>query len=296
MARTLHLSSPLMRPVDLRTPPDVRPVVHALVAALALAYALHALMPRTYLPLHVPTLRPLWIDLVIGAVLGLALGVAFTLWREQRRRPVRSERDLVAVIDDPLLAARPLRREALRALAQQLLVHWFDGRRTLLPVVSLASGDGRTCVAAELAGIFAEMGERTLLVDADLRSPGVHGKFGLPNRRGLADLLDGRDVQIAACRENLAVLVAGAVREDPLELLSRPRLKHFLQAASRPFRVVLIDTPALERGPDPEMFAALAGGALLVVKPGEDARRLARLRRRLARCKARTVATVFNDS
>ena len=90
--------------------------------------------------------------------------------------------------------------------------------------------------------------------------------------------------------------VAGAVREDPLELLSRERLRHFLGAAARPFRVVLIDTPAAERGPDLEMFAALAGGALLVVRPGEDAARLARLRRRLTRCAARPVATVFNQS
>src|SRR5438128_1903184 len=87
-----------------------------------------------------------------------------------------------------------------------------------------------------------------------------------------------------------------AVREDPLDLLSRQRLRHFLGAAARPFRVVLIDTPAAERGPDLEMFAALAGGALLVVRPGEDAARLARLRRRLTRCAARPVATVFNQT
>ena len=128
----------------------------------------------------------------------------------------------------------------------------------------------------------------------DFRSPSLHQKFSLKNTGGLADLLDGRVVRLAACRENLAVLVAGAVREDPLELLSRQRLRHFLGAAARPFRVVLIDTPAAERGPDLEMFAALAGGALLVVRPGENAARLARLRKRLTLCRARPVATVFN--
>src|SRR6267143_875288 len=158
--------------------------------------------------------------------------------------------------------------------------------RELLAVI------GEPPLAVELADTFAAMGERTLLVDADFRSPSLHQRYSLKNRGGLADLLEGRDVRLAACRENLAVLVAGAVREDPLELLSRERLRYFLSAAARPFRVVLIDTPAAERGPDLEMFAALAGGALIVVRPGEDAAGLSRLRRRLTRCAAQPVATV----
>jgi protein-tyrosine kinase len=215
-------------------------------------------------------------------------------WRERRSRRVRSERELLAAIGNPLLAARPASPAALRALAQQLLEYWFIRGRTLLPIISAAAGCGSTRLVADLARRFAAMGERTLVIDADFRAPGIHAAFRLPNRRGLADLLDGRDVQMAACAQNLAVLVAGSVREDPLELLSRPRLRHFLSAAARPFRVVLIDTPAAERGPDLEMFAALASGALLVVRPGEDGARLARLRKRLARCAAQPVATVFS--
>jgi protein-tyrosine kinase len=209
---------------------------------------------------------------------------------------VRSERELIAVFGEPLLAARPFRPEALRALARQLLEHWFNGQRTLLPVISVAAQDGRTSLAMELAQTFAAMGERTLLIDADLRSPSLHRRFAIGNPCGLADLLDGRGVQLAACAENLAVLAAGSVREDPLELLSRARLRHFLDAAARPFRVVLIDTPAAARGPDLEMFAALAGGALVVVRKGEDAERLAQLRRRLTRCAARPVAVVFSQT
>jgi len=238
--------------------------------------------------------RSLGFDLAIGGALGLFSGAAFTLWRERRRRAVRIERDLVLLLGNPLLAARPLQPEALRALARQLLEHWFTPGRKLLPVVSAGKGDGRTSVALELARLFAQMGQRTLLIDANLRAPSLHRAFQLPNRAGLADLLDDRPVQLATREENLAVLVAGRVREDPLELLSRPRLVNFLQAAARPFDVVLIDTPAAESGPDLEIFAALARGALLVVRPGEDAARLAKLRRRLTHCKARPVATVFN--
>jgi len=207
---------------------------------------------------------------------------------------IRSERELNAVFGEPILAARPLVPEALRALGQQLLAYWFNGSRSLLPVISARAQDGRSSLAAELARTLAAMGVRTLLIEADLRSPSQHHRFAIGNKGGLADFLDGRGVRLAACGENLAVLAAGKVREDPLELLSRDRLRRFLAAAARPFRAVIADTPAASRGPDHEMFSALAGGALVVIRKGEDARRLAGLRRRLARCAARPVAAVFN--
>jgi len=212
----------------------------------------------------------------------------------RRRSRVRAERELIAVMGEPMLAARPLAPEAVRALALQLLEHWFNGRRSLLPVVSARTQDGRTSLALQLARAFAGLGQRTLLIDADLRAPSLHRHFPIGNAGGLADFLDGRGARLAACGDNLAVLGAGSVREDPLELLSRERLRRFLAAAARPFRVVLADTPAAARGPDLEMFAALAGGALLVVRKGEDAGRLASLRRRLTKCAAKPVAAVFN--
>jgi receptor protein-tyrosine kinase len=224
--------------------------------------------------------------------------LAQAAWARRRSRRVRGERELLAAIGNPLLAARPSSSEALDALCRQLMEHWFGRGRTLLPLVSLRAGDGRSSLAVELARRFAALGERTLLIDADLRVPSLHARFGVPNARGLADLLDGRDVQPVAINKNggsnLAFLAAGKVREDPLELLSRRRLRDFLAGAARPFRVLLVDTPAAERGPDLEMFAALASGALLIVRPGEDGERLAGLWRRLARCAAVPVATVFN--
>ena len=245
-------------------------------------------------PTLIPASRSLATDLGIGAALGLLVGAGITFWRERRRRPVRGERDLVPLLGNPLLGARPLQPEAVRALARQLQRHWFTGERKLLPVISAGSGAGRSSLARSLAFEFAAMGERTLLIDADFRAPSQHRAFALQNAGGLADLLQNRPVKMAACRENLAVLVAGAVGEDPLELLSRPRLLNFLEAAARPFSVVLIDTPSAERGPDYELFAALAHGALLVVCAGEDAGHIAALRRRLTHCAAQPVATVIS--
>ncbi|MGC5317045.1 CpsD/CapB family tyrosine-protein kinase, partial [Escherichia coli] len=66
--------------------------------------------------------------------------------------------------------------EALRALRSQLMVRWFDidGKHKALSIVSPASGEGRSFIASNLAVVFSQLGERTLLIDADMRQPCQH--------------------------------------------------------------------------------------------------------------------------
>jgi protein-tyrosine kinase len=240
--------------------------------------------------------RPdLALNLAFGGALGLVGGIGVVALRERRRRPVHSEQDLLDTLGVPLLAARPLRRESVRELCEQLLEHWFTPPRAALAIVSPNCGDGRSHVTAQLALCFAEMGVKTLLIDADLRSPGQHRVFKLPNRWGLAGFLEGGEPRPAACLANLSVLMAGSAARDPLELLASERLPALLAEAAKRFRVVLIDTPAAARGPDFEMFAARCGGALVVARQhNADAEALARLNAALKRCSARVVATLLN--
>jgi Mrp family chromosome partitioning ATPase len=220
--------------------------------------------------------------------LALALGLAAMALRTRRRRAVRSERELTAVLGDSLVAARPL---AAKQLSRLLLRCWFHRGRTVLPVVSAEGDTG--AIALELAKAFAAAGEATLLIDADLRSPSVHRAVKVPNRAGLADFLDGRKPRVAHCADNLSVLVAGRSSEDPLELLSRRRLQDLLAVASRRYSVILVATPAAASGPDMQMFAALAGGALVVTHRAAEASALQRLRGLLEFAKARVVGTVL---
>lgn len=221
------------------------------------------------------------------AALAVAIGLAGFLLR-RRGKPVRSERELTAVLGESLVAARPL---APRHLSQLLLQCWFHRGRTVLPVVS-ADG-GAAAVALDLARAFAAAGEATLLIDADLRSPCVHRALGLPNRRGLADFLEGRKPRLAHCADNLSVLVAGRSSEDPLELLSRKRLQDLLEVAARRYSVIIVATPQAACGPDLQMFAALAGGALVVTRRSAEASALQRLHGLLEFAKARVVGTVL---
>ncbi len=233
-------------------------------------------------------LNALW-PLAPAAAAGLL--VCLLLLCRRGRPALRSENELNQAIGLPMLAARPL---APQALSRQLLAHWFGRGRAILAVVSPGRRDGRSRVAADLARELARMGEPTLLIDADFRSPALHRAFGLANRAGLADFLEGRAVRLAHCAENLSVLVAGRSGADPLELLSRRRLQDLLAVVAKRYRVVLVDTPAAERGPDLQLFAAFGGGALVVTRFASEIPSLERLRDLLVACKARVVGTVLN--
>lgn len=160
--------------------------------------------------------------------------------------------------------------EQLRALRTQLLLRGFDreaGRR-LLAIVGTGRGEGRSFVAANLAVVFSQLGERTLLVDADLRAPRQHALFKLDNRSGLSSFLSGRAageaaVPIAALAK-LALLPAGPLPPNPLELLNRPAFGRLLAAAAGDYDVVIIDTPAAASGADASLIARRAGAALAV--------------------------------
>lgn len=205
-------------------------------------------------------------------------------------RGVRSEHDLIEALGMPVIAARPL---VSPPLCRLLLEHWIAPGRGVLPVVSAERGEGRTRVAAALARTFADLGEPTLAIDADFRAPRLHRVLGVPNRSGLAEFLAGGTAQVAHCGENLAMLAAGRAADDPLELLSRPRMRELLVAAVRRYRVVVVDTPAAVRGPDLQLFAAFGGGAFVVSRKSAKRKPLARLRDLLAQCKAQVVGTVL---
>lgn len=158
--------------------------------------------------------------------------------------------------------------ESLRALRSQLLLRWLDPDRKILIMISPNRGEGRTYVAANLAVVFAQLGENTLLIDADLRAPRQHSIFNLPNRIGLSSLLSGRAgfevIERIPSLGNLAVLPAGAIPPNPLELLSGAEFSHMLRELSEQFDVIIIDTPAGLPSADAQTVCA-RGMSLMVI-------------------------------
>ena len=162
--------------------------------------------------------------------------------------------------------------ERLRALRSQLMLRWFDGEteRKSIALVSPGNGDGRSFLAANLAIVFSQLGERTVLVDADLRQPRQHSLFRLANKGGLSDVLAGRVGPEAVVRIpnllGLSVLPAGATPPNPQELLGRPAFVELLHGLAKNFDTIILDTPATAAYADAYTIAARAGAALLVAR------------------------------
>lgn len=163
--------------------------------------------------------------------------------------------------------------EQLRAVRSQLMLRWFDadvGHKTLA-VVSAGRAEGRSFTAANLAVVFSQLGERTLLIDADLRNPSQHGFFRLPNKLGLSSLLAGRAELAEAVTRipgliDLSVLPAGATPPNPQELLARPVFNALMATAAGQYDIVIVDTPAGAETADAQTIAARTRGAVVVAR------------------------------
>jgi protein-tyrosine kinase len=191
--------------------------------------------------------------------------------------------------------------EELRGVRTQLLIRWFNpqaGRRTLA-IASPGAREGRSFVAANLAVVFSQLGQRTLLIDADFRAPRQQSIFNISDRYGLSSALSGRSDLSAAAPvaglTGLAVLPAGPLPPNPLELLSRGAFAALLSKAQSEFDVILIDTPPVTEYADASAITFRSGDALMISR--KDQTRLAdteQAMRELADASARVVGTLMN--
>ncbi len=116
---------------------------------------------------------------------------------------------------------------------------------------------------------FAQMGKRTLLIDADMRNPTVHRLFSIPVKNGLSEILAGLTDSITVTKtdiENLSVLTAGKIPPNPAELLSSSRMDKLLEFVKAHYDCVLIDTPPVNLVTDSTAFATKATGYIIIVK------------------------------
>ncbi len=166
------------------------------------------------------------------------------------------------------------RVEQLRAIRSQLMLRWFDRaeERQVLTIVGAERGEGRSYMAANLAIVFSQLGERTLLVDADMREPRQHFLFYLENRIGFSTMLAGRSREEAIVRipdlGGLSVLPAGPTPPNPLELLNRVNFDEFMIQCRNAYDVIIVDTPAMSTGEDAAMIAVRSGAALAIARSG----------------------------
>jgi chain length determinant protein tyrosine kinase EpsG len=166
--------------------------------------------------------------------------------------------------------------EAFRAIRSQLMMRVFNegDRRRALAVISPDAADGKTYFAANVAVTLAQLGGRTLLVDADMRKPRLHEVFSLENSAGLSSILAGRAeaqvIQQVMGVPSLFVLPVGVVPPNPLELVERPAFGILMRELTAKFDHVVVDTPAAEYGTDSQVVANRCGAAVVVARRNES--------------------------
>jgi capsular exopolysaccharide synthesis family protein len=161
-------------------------------------------------------------------------------------------------------------------------------------------GEGKTVTAANLAVVFAQAGRRVLLVDADLRKPGVHIIFDTPNGHGLTTLLRGETIGLDAVaqateQENLRILTTGPLPPNPAELTASMRMRTVLDQLAATADLVIFDSPPVRAVADAAILSSLVDGTLLVVDAKRSRRRsVLRARDALAKANATVLGAVLN--
>jgi capsular exopolysaccharide synthesis family protein len=191
-------------------------------------------------------------------------------------------------------------RESVRTLRNSILLANLDQPYRSLLVTSAAPSEGKTTTAANLAAAHAEQGQRTLLIDGDLRRPSVHRSFKIPGAVGLANVLHGEfpwraaviPVEGLPC---LHVLPAGAPSRHSADLIGR-QLMELIEEASADYDLVVVDAPPLLGFAEPLQMATAVDGVLIVARAGKTTRKaVAAVLATLNRVRARTIGLVLNE-
>lgn len=237
------------------------------------------------------------LNLAIGGVAGLLLGMLLAQLAERFQHKVfHTPEEAKYTLQLPLLGVIPVSdkvlrlpsaenaaidlenpptptnafQEAFRSLNANIRLLNVDSPIRSCAITSCQVADGKSTVAVNLAMAAAAMGQRVLLVDADLRRPQVHEMLCLPNWKGLSSVISqDLDVEEAIVRspkeDNLFVLPSGPFFPDPTKLLSSRKMQHLMENLSSKFDLIIYDTPPLLGLADANLLGAHTNGLMLVV-------------------------------
>ena len=160
-------------------------------------------------------------------------------------------------------------KEAYNSIRTNLLFTQQGEKCPIFVVTSPTANNGKTINSANLAINFAQMGKKTLVIDADMRNPSLHKLFSLSSRNGLSEILADLTDNITVTKtdiENLSVLTSGKIPPNPTELLSSPRMDKLLDFVKEHYDCVFIDTPPVNIVTDATVFSQKATGYVIIVK------------------------------
>src|SRR5712671_6235892 len=277
-------------------------------------------------------------NIVLSFVIGLVGGIGLALLREYMDNTVKSPDDIEALVRLPSLAVVPAfsesngdrprsklfkgasnghdkrielvaqhlpksqMSEAFRALRTSLLLSQADHPPQVILVTSALPREGKTTAAANLAVTLAQLGDRTVLVDADLRKPGVGRLLNLAGGKyaGLSSYLAGvSSLDLVSVPHptipNLVAIPSGPLPPNPADLLSSQRLVEAIAELRTKFKFIVIDSPPIMAATDAVILSVHSDGVLLVVRSGTTPKEaFTRTRDLLNSVKCRVLGVVLN--
>jgi capsular exopolysaccharide synthesis family protein len=262
-------------------------------------------------------------DGLLGLVAGLILGLAAAFLRESLDDAVATKETAEEFGGSTVLAAVPMvtswkkrqrplvvslarpmspAAEAYRSLRTSLQFARQERDLHTILVTSPAAAEGKTSTLSNLGAMFAQAGQRVVLVSCDLRKPRLGQFFGVDEKTGLTTAILGEQpveelVQAVPGDDNLWVLGSGELPPNPAELLNGRRIQEVFSALRELFDLVLIDSPPILPVTDAVVLARDADATLLVVAAGQTGRGdLQRAAEKLAQVNARVVGLVLNET
>ncbi len=239
----------------------------------------------------------IWVNIPMGAAAGLVLGVVLAFFIEFLDTSIKRIEDVEKHLGLPVLGivgqnAKLLHRgiasvahlEAYRMIRTNIEFAKPEGATTQLCVLSAGAGEGKSFTIANLGFVYAQHGARALIVDCDLRRPGVHEHLGISNNIGLADYLSGRKTVQETIQPtsapNLSLIPAGggtvSSSKEALPLLTSHRMAELIEYVGQHFDVVLYDTPPILGVSDAAVVAREVGMYILVIQHRRYPRNMAR--------------------
>ncbi len=218
--------------------------------------------------------------LVISLVLGIVLAFLFEYLDPTFKTPLEIEKGLGIPLLGSVPADKKMRDGFYQSLADQIYLIVKD-RKLKSIQISPAEENLKPEIISELARrLAAKYGQKVLLIDADLRSPGIHRFFELPEKPGLAELLEGKAVYQQIIRKaegTLQIISAGTTELNPIMLLDSKRMADLMHDTTATFDLVLVSSPGLMKHKDAVVLSSLVEGTALVVEENKTRREVTKV-------------------
>ncbi len=176
--------------------------------------------------------------------------------------------NLITVLD-----SRSPVSEAYRTLRTNIQFSSIDKKVQVMVVTSSVPGEGKSTIAANLAVVLAESGNRTILIDCDQRKSRQHKIFQVSNSKGLSDILAEQcsyeDILNETDIKDLYIITTGTHPPNPSELLASEKMHSFIEKLREDFSYIILDTPPVLMVTDAQLLSGYSDGVILVASSSE---------------------------